>query len=600
MRVLAHAVLEGDFFHERVSEPLDRAALELALSARAVDHAAGVVARHEPTHAGPAGLLVDLDFDGVRAEGVVVERLALSGEGVDRRRRRRVVLLQRLDGPALGDRRLHDARQRERAIGRAAHERATVGQHDVTGGGLQKRGRRRAQMAADFARRVEHRVARHQKLARRGGRARARREMAVTSDGGHPLDVETQHLGGDGAERRGLSPAHVGRGATDDGGAVQLHADPGTRRVARPAHPAVRRERRGHRAAEACRPAARPALAEPGPRASHRLGEQRLGLEHLARGERVALAEKVFLAQRERVDAERRGEGVHLSFVGEAGLDGAEAPVGARHRVVRVDRRCLHPDVRDPVWPRRGHQAVEQDPRRERCVGTGVGDELGLERGERAVARGAGAIAHDVGVALAVADERFLAGEHELNGPPRLPDQEAQQTLDGDVFLAAEAATDVRALEPDARVRKLEHLCHVAEVLEHLGAHAQGQHALGVDPADPGLGLEVDVVDERSAIGLLDDHVGSREAFGDVTRAQMPAAKHVAAFVDHRRVGSERRERVVDSRELLVLDLDEVRGLSRDFRRVGGDGRHRLALEAHAVVGRGAPSGARCAARPSR
>jgi len=37
-------------------------------------------------------------------------------------------------------------------------------------------------------------------------------------------------------------------------------------------------------------------------------------------------------------------------------------------------------------------------------------------------------------------------------------------------------------------VRELKDLGHVAIVLEHLGAHAEHQDALGVDPADPGLG----------------------------------------------------------------------------------------------------------------
>src|SRR5262245_62411692 len=122
-------------------------------------------------------------------------------------------------------------------------------------------------------------------------------------------------------------------------------------------------------------------------------------------------------------------------------------------------------------------------------------------------------------VALAVADEGLLAREHELDGPPGLPDQKAQQALDGHVFLAAEAAAHVSALEPHPPVRKPENLGHVPVVLEYLRAHAQGQDALGVDPADAGLGLEVRVIDERRAVGVLDDDVGVREAQRDVAGA---------------------------------------------------------------------------------
>ncbi len=122
-------------------------------------------------------------------------------------------------------------------------------------------------------------------------------------------------------------------------------------------------------------------------------------------------------------------------------------------------------------------------------------------------------------MALAVADERLLAGENELHGSARLPDEKAQQTLDGHVFLAAEAAAEIGTLEPHPPVRQLQDFGDVTVVLEHLGAHAHGQHALTVDPADPGLGLHVDVVDERRAICVLDDDGGALEALGDVSRA---------------------------------------------------------------------------------
>ena len=134
-------------------------------------------------------------------------------------------------------------------------------------------------------------------------------------------------------------------------------------------------------------------------------------------------------------------------------------------------------------------------------------------------------------------------------------------------------------------MREPEHLRHVAEVLEHLCAHAQGQHALGVDPADAGLRLQIDVVDERRAIGVLDDDVGAPEPFDDVAASQVPAPEDVAAVVHRRSVRGERRERVVDPGNLRVLDLDEVGGPGGDLRCLGRDGGDRLALEAHAAVG---------------
>jgi hypothetical protein len=102
---------------------------------------------------------------------------------------------------------------------------------------------------------------------------------------------------------------------------------------------------------------------------------------------------------------------------------------------------------------------------------------------------------------LAVADEGFLAREDEPHRAPRLPHEQSEQALDRHVLLAAEAPAEIRAFEPHPAVREPQHLGHVAEVLEHLGAHPQRQHPFGVDPADAGLGLDVDMVDERRPVG---------------------------------------------------------------------------------------------------
>ena len=72
-----------------------------------------------------------------------------------------------------------------------------------------------------------------------------------------------------------------------------------------------------------------------------------------------------------------------------------------------------------------------------------------------------------------MADERFFAGEDEGNRPPRLPHEQAEQALDRHVLLAAEAAAEIRALEPHPAMRQPQHLGDVAEVLEHLGAHPE-------------------------------------------------------------------------------------------------------------------------------
>src|SRR5713101_3726850 len=133
---------------------------------------------------------------------------------------------------------------------------------------------------------------------------------------------------------------------------------------------------------------------------------------------------------------------------------------------------------------------------------------------------------------LAVADEALFPREDELHGPPRLPHEEAEQALDGDVLLAAEAAAQIGALEPHFPVGQPQDFGHVAEMLEHLGADAENQGALGVDPADARLRLEVHVIHERRPVSLLHDDVRARESLRGIALADMPGPEEVAALVD--------------------------------------------------------------------
>jgi hypothetical protein len=120
---------------------------------------------------------------------------------------------------------------------------------------------------------------------------------------------------------------------------------------------------------------------------------------------------------------------------------------------------------------------------------------------------------------FAVTDEGLFAREHELHGSTRLPDEQAQQAFDGHVFLAAESTAEVGAFQAHASVRQLKDLGDVAVVLEYLGAHAQGQHAFAVDPADAALGFQIDVIHEGRVVRVFDDDAGAREALADIAGA---------------------------------------------------------------------------------
>src|SRR5262249_61977736 len=109
MRILRHAFPEDHFLQHGVTEPLNGATFDLSLGALAIDGLADVVAGGEPRDARLARLLVHLDFHRLRAEGVVIEGLALPGGGIDRGGRRRVVLVEGLYGPARRRRRLPES-----------------------------------------------------------------------------------------------------------------------------------------------------------------------------------------------------------------------------------------------------------------------------------------------------------------------------------------------------------------------------------------------------------------------------------------------------------------------------------------------------------
>ena len=182
-------------------------------------------------------------------------------------------------------------------------------------------------------------------------------------------------------------------------------------------------------------------------------------------------------------------------------------------------------------------------------------------------------------------EQRFLAGVDEADGPARLEGQQARVDLRGDVVLTAEAAADRRldhahAIHRQANVRR--DLTPIAKRI--LRGRDDGQDAEVVDVRQPGLRLHRHVVHRLRPVGLLDDDVRLREAFGDVALADGRVLEEVVVAVDERRV---RRQRGLDrehARQRLVVDddaFDRGLGLFLGFR---GDERDRVAHAAHLAL----------------
>ena len=189
----------------------------------------------------------------------------------------------------------------------------------------------------------------------------------------------------------------------------------------------------------------------------------------------------------------------------------------------------------------------------------------------------------DHGVALGVGQDRFLAGVDQPHRPPRGLDEQRQEDLDGDVFLAAEPAADDRALHADLVLRHAERLRDAPEMLDHLRRHAEVDHALAVEPPDARFRLDVGVVLVGHPEGVLDDQVGLGEAAFQVALADLPLADLVVRVMQDRRARLQPVFGIEDARRRLVLDLDQSQRRLGDRLGLGGDQRDRLADEADVV-----------------
>ena len=365
-----------------------------------------------------------------------------------------------------------------------------------------------------------------------------------------------------------------------------------------PDDPAVGGERRRHAPPDAlARRGRRRGGPEGRPRAPETLGEPDRRLQLLPRGQALALPEEVPLPDGQGVEPEGMGEPVHLALVREGGLGGAEAAEGRGGRVVGEDGHPVDLDVGDAVGTGGVDHAVEEGERREIGVRPGVRDQLDLEGGERPVPLGPVLVLHDERVALGGRKDRLLARVAETDGPGGLPDEEAEEDLDRHVLLPAEAAADVGGDEADARVREAEDVGDVAVVLDDLGGHAEGDDAVLVEPAHARLGLDEGVVDERGAVGILHDDVGLPEPLRHVAPADPPPGDHVPPRLEQGRVRAQRRLRVEDAGEVLILDVDEPGRLLRRLLGLRGDQGDRLAEVAHHGIGEDLRAGAE---RPDR
>ena len=313
--------------------------------------------------------------------------------------------------------------------------------------------------------------------------------------------------------------------------------------------------------------------------------------QKLARCGRVAVAESVEQPEIEPVDPGGLGKIVHQRLGQAGGLRHAEAAEGARDRPVRVHGAALGAEVRHAVGAGGVHGDAVGDRRTPRGIGAGVdgGGEVHGDEAAAPVAAGTGL--HAGGMALGGRLHRLGAGvDHPrwAAGPER---DEADQRLQREVELGAEAAARRRWQDADAAGRQAQHRRRLGAVhRRRLGAGVDHQHAApfaGLEPGGAGLGLDIGVLDMRGPDLGLGAVRGRGQPGGGIAAADKAADQQVARplLVQQDRawcLGLDRVEEVGQRRpgdgEAGEVERGDPIGLA-------GDQRHRLAAEAGGGLG---------------
>ena len=333
------------------------------------------------------------------------------------------------------------------------------------------------------------------------------------------------------------------------------------------------------------------------------------GLEVHPLRRRLARILRVLQPHLQRVDAERRGELVHVLLDGEGRLQVAVAAKRAGIGIVRVHRGRVVLAVRDAVQRRDGLHHHERRRRAPGGVRAVVVQRLADAKGQRAVLLRTAAQAQQHRLPGRRRDEFLFAREHELHRPVgRLGEEHADRLERIDVELRAEAAADRRLDDADAGRVHAQDLGELALVQEgHLRVRVQRQVAGRVEFGDHAGHAHAAVRHVVQAEPVVDDHVGFGLAGRDVALRVVERHGHVvpvrvgiAGFarlqrfvrrrrwqllvVDHRRAGLQGVGRIGQRRQILVLDLDQAQRRGGDLRGIGGDRGDLVAQAPHLVA----------------
>ena len=583
--------LEDLFLHEGLGEAHVRRSLHLPLDEHRVERAAAVVRdpdlvdRHEPR------LCIDFDFGDVRGEGVgrrrpdrgpaVAPVHVLRGVVRSGGAQSAVLRLGQVEGLAQGHRR----------AGVAGLQRETTSQQHLTRLRAPLLGHRLLHHRLDPPRGVDARVAEHEGDARRVGPEVDRGEVGVARKHADVLERDAQLLGHDVGHHR-VDPLPDLRGARkhrDAPGAVDLELDARLRHLVGVDRVVCARDvgRAGHADPAPVGEAAELPLPVAG--ALHRVEalQEAVGCDAQVVDGAGVRADEVAPAQIDRVDCERFRDAVELHLEGEARLDRPVPPLGSARGLVGVGPGGVEAIGGHLVW---GGQELARVVRRHQSEGrvrAAIQDDLGVDRGEHALPRGAGAVSHVEGVATAVRVEDLFTGVEDLDGPAGHHGQlgHAEFEVEG-LGLAAERAAHRWLHDPHERRVHLQHAGELAvQVVGDLRRRPHGQLPARLRQPDRAMGLDGCVGCPLEEVVALHHHIGIRQATVDIAERELDhlgdvsVAARLAGLVDVRATrGRDRFVRIEVDRQLLVGDVDEIEGGDGGFL---VDRRHRGHAVAH-------------------
>ena len=281
---------------------------------------------------------------------------------------------------------------------------------------------------------------------------------------------------------------------------------------------------------------------------------------------------------------------VQMHLECEPGLRRPVPPLRTARRLVCKSPGPFEPVIRDPVGRRLQGARIVRARHAIAAESTAVQGRAQMLRGHGAILRETGLQVHQHRVAAAMAVEDFLAGQRRLARPPESQRQLGDHHLVAEgIALAAESAAIRAGDHADSRRRQTQHLRQRAvHVVRSLRGRVHGYPAGILGHADRTVLFHGQMRIALEVAGVLQDDVRLFKALlhgAELERDLLVDIAFVSVVVNLR---FRRRQRLVEVRDCgqgFVLHLDSKRGGVGNVLGHCGDGRDRIAHEAHGFHG---------------